>query len=887
MKSWAVPKGPSLDPAVKRLAMEVEDHPIAYNSFEGTIPAGQYGGGTVMLWDRGTYGAAGAGGGDDEEALREGYTAGKLDIVMRGERLRGGFTLVRTRGRGGSKPQWLLVKRDDELAAPGEDVTAAETTSVATGRTMEEIAAAAGSRLSALGSRPDAARSGAARAGAARPVAARAKVARQKAAGPRAESRKPRATLLEPMYASVGAEVPTGEGWTFEPKYDGIRVLAYATATGVRLVTRNGNDKATQFAEVAEGLRALAKKARRPLVLDGEIVGVGEDGRPARFQSLQSRMHAKEEKTLADGAAETPAALVAFDILMDGEKVVTGLPWTERRALLEKRLAGRTSSRVVLGDSERGDGAAMIERAHEQGWEGVIAKRVDAPYTPGQRASHWLKLKIEHRQELVVGGYTEPRNTRQHIGALLLGYYDDEGRLVYAGHTGGGFTRQGLADMARRLAPLERKTSPFASEVRTNERAHWVRPQVVVEVKFVEWTADGRLRQPIFLGVRDDKEAREVTREAESVQKRRTQARAGKAREERGARRESLDGGPSPRSTRGPLRAPRSPLTSLRGSSTGSALERQLLEIEQSGGSGVVTLSKGVTLELSNLGKLFFPDDGYTKGDLLRYYARMAACVLPAVEGRPLVLRRFPNGIGGKAFYQHDVSDPPAGVRTEAIDVDGNGKAPRYLIGGSLATLLYSVQLGAVSVDPWHARVGSLEDADYAILDLDPGDDAGFERVVQVARWVKEELDSVGLHAALKTSGATGLHVYVPLPLHTSNESAQIVAQIIATRVAAAHPDVATVERSVKARATDSVYVDYLQNILGKTVAGPYAVRARPGATVSTPLDWSELGPKLDLTAFTIDTVPTRVEKVGDLWRAGMKRRNTARALEKLARVGR
>jgi bifunctional non-homologous end joining protein LigD len=264
----------------------------------------------------------------------------------------------------------------------------------------------------------------------------------------------------------------------------------------------------------------------------------------------------------------------------------------------------------------------------------VIAKRTDAPYSPGQRASHWLKLKIEHRQELVVGGYTEPRNTRQHIGALLLGYYDADGKFVYAGHTGGGFTREGLSDMARRLAPLERKTSPFATEVRTNERAHWVRPQVVVEVKFVEWTADGRLRQPIFLGVRDDKAAREVTREAESVQGRKGGSGKGEAgrgkreaRAERGARATSSPGAPS--------RFPLPP-----------SLEPQFSRAEQSG-SGTITLPKGATVALSNLGKVFFPEEGYTKGDLLRYYARVAEYLRPAIEGRPLVLRRFPNGIGG------------------------------------------------------------------------------------------------------------------------------------------------------------------------------------------------------------------------------------------------
>jgi bifunctional non-homologous end joining protein LigD len=325
------------------------------------------------------------------------------------------------------------------------------------------------------------------------------------------------------MYAGVAQAIPEEPGWTFEPKYDGIRVLAHASRDGARLVTRNGNDKAAQFPEVADALRALAARARRTLVLDGEIVACA-DGRPARFQGLQGRMHLKDTGSVAEHAADAPAALVAFDLLVDGDEVLTAEPWAARRARLERRLerplAGRHAGRVVLGDTDT-DGPALVERARADGWEGVIAKRTDMPYEPGRRVKHWLKLKVEHRQEFVVGGWTEPRNTRQHLGALLLGYYDARGRLVYAGHAGGGFTRGGLAEMARRLAPLERKTSPFAEEVWTNEPAHWVRPSVVVEVKFVEWTGDGRLRQPIVLGVRDDKRAREVTREAASVQRRR------------------------------------------------------------------------------------------------------------------------------------------------------------------------------------------------------------------------------------------------------------------------------------------------------------------------------------------------------------------------------
>lgn len=324
-------------------------------------------------------------------------------------------------------------------------------------------------------------------------------------------------TALAPMAARIGHEIP-GHGWTFEPKYDGVRVLAFATPRGARLVTRNGRNKATQFPEVARAVKMLAARLGRSLVLDGEIVAL-DHGAPARFQALQKRVHLEDARAIERDTELHPAALVVFDLLRDGRTSLVDLPWTERRTRLEAVMAEATSPSVRLGETARGAGARMMRRAHRAGWEGIMAKRMDARYQPGERSDDWLKLKIEHRQELVVGGWTEPRNTRPYIGALLLGYYDGTGRLVYAGHAGGGFTREGLKAMHDRLTRLERRTSPFAAPPRTNEPAHWVQPKVVVEVRFNEWTADGRLRQPIVVGVRDDKDPRDVHREAESVQR--------------------------------------------------------------------------------------------------------------------------------------------------------------------------------------------------------------------------------------------------------------------------------------------------------------------------------------------------------------------------------
>ena len=501
MKSWAVPKGPSLDPSIKRLAMEVEDHPMEYNTFEGTIPKGQYGGGTVMLWDRGTYSADKAVGNDHEAAMREGHRKGKIDFSFHGKRLQGSFALVRTQR--GAKPQWLLIKHRDEFAAPGSDVVAENMTSVATGRTMEEIAHG----KSRVWQSNRAAEDDAGVRGKGEGKGKGKGKGTKRSAGAEGKTSVSAAAIL-PMLASPGKEMPDGDGWTFEPKYDGIRVLAYVTPGAARVITRNGKDKTKQFPEVISELEKLTARTKKPLVLDGEIVSL-VDGEPARFQNLQSRMHVENAHSIARLSKDQPAAFIAFDLLLEGDEALLNEPWLARRKRLEKRLGKRKRQHVWLAESST-DGEQMIRAAGEGGWEGVIAKETGSRYTPGKRSKSWLKLKLETVQEFVIGGFTEPRKSRKHIGALLLGYYDDDGKLIYVGHTGGGFSDAGLQSMYERLAPLERKTSPFTTTPKTNEKAHWVTPVVVAQVRYNEMTNEGKLRQPIFLGVRDDKDAKDV-----------------------------------------------------------------------------------------------------------------------------------------------------------------------------------------------------------------------------------------------------------------------------------------------------------------------------------------------------------------------------------------
>jgi bifunctional non-homologous end joining protein LigD len=662
--------------------------------------------------------------------------------------------------------------------------------------------------------------------------------------------------MLEPMFATL-AEAPLDDpNLVYEPKYDGIRAIAEVAAggTSVRLWSRLGNEKTRQFPEVADALAAWAKKRRTAVVLDGEIVALDAEGRPTGFQHLQGRIHVKEMirarriqparaaaalKPAAPSAAPVSVAFVLFDLLRDGEVDWRERPLLERRAALE-RIVRPSRNRVLrVSEQVRGDGRAMQARAKAEGWEGLIAKSVHSRYRSGKRSADWRKLKIVHEQEFVIGGWTEPRNSRTHFGALLLGVYPaasdavetkprskahGKSSLIYVGHVGTGFDERALGRVGALLAPLETKTPPFSVEPATNEPAHWVSPTLVAQVRFSEWTADGILRHPVFLGLRDDKKPAQVQREE-------------------------------------PVRAAPSPAAPRAGDETAALLER-LQAIEDSRRDGLLDLPDGRQLKVTNLHKPFWSQPAVTKGDLFRYYVTMAPFVLPAIADRPLVMKRFPNGVAGKPFYQHRVDEAPDGVRIEPVAA---ADARQQLIGGDLLTLLYTTQLAAISQDPWFSRVSAPESADYVALDLDPAPEVSFDRVLQVARWIRDELARLGVTGVPKTSGADGLHIYIPLAAGTSYEAGALFAQIVATLVAEKHPKEATIERALKARGA-RVYVDYLQNAVGKTLASAYSVRASSYAGVSTPLSWEEVDRGVRREDFTLMTMPERVRSVGDLW---------------------
>lgn len=660
---------------------------------------------------------------------------------------------------------------------------------------------------------------------------------------------------LRPMLASTASTPLHSKDLAYERKYDGIRaVVTLDPASGsVRIWSRLGNDKTAEFPEIAARLGTWARGVGRPVVLDGEIVAVDKHGQPVSFQHLQGRLGVVRparparrragsgRKSAGDAAGGT--ALVVFDLLRDDDEDLRLRPLRERRRRLEQLWSDLDDPLLRLSEQRVGDGRALAERAEHEGWEGLIAKRLESRYVSGRRSSDWRKLKLVRHQTCVVGGWTEPRGTRPRFGALILGVYDAHGQLQPVGHSGSGFSDAELERVWKRLRALETTTCPFASEPRTNERPHWVTPTIVVEVKFTEWTADGQLRHPTYLGLRDDIAPDRVRREPDVNSE--VRARVGLAAASSGieSRKPAPDGG-----------------------TTIGTLLAQVDAIEHGRGSGTLHLPSGDRLAVTNLAKLFWPEIKLTKGDLFRHYLRVAPYILPALADRPLVMKRYPNGVEATPFYQQRAPAPhPPGVRIETVA--GDEESTPRIVGGSLTTLLYTAQLAAISQDPWLSRVQSPEAIDHAVIDLDPPDDLPFARVLDVARWVRDELDGLRAPAFPKLSGAGGLHVYVPMPSGTSYEAGLLFCQIVATIVSSRHPETATVERAIKARGR-RVYVDYLQNGLGKTLASVYSARSNAFAGVSTPVTWAEVEAGVRPQDFTIRNFAARLAAVGDLWAA-------------------
>ncbi|HEX2865866.1 MAG TPA: DNA ligase D [Ignavibacteriales bacterium] len=776
LKSWAIPKGPSLNPRDKRLAMEVEDHPLEYRKFEGKIPEGNYGAGDVIIWDEGTYFAPGAKDKEEsEKILREGYESGSFDFVLNGTKLKGQFHLRKFNSS--EKNTWLLIKAKDKFASD-EDITE-EDASVVSGRKVSTLK---NTRKGLLSKSSD-------------------RILKTDL------SNFPTSSMprnVKPMLAELVKEPFDDKNWIFEVKWDGYRAVAEIESGEINLLSRKNNSFNEKYPEIVEALHDLKHDA----VLDGEVVALDQTGK-SNFQLLQNYPRTKEGELV----------YFVFDLLyLDGYDL-RDLPLRDRKDML-KKLLPETGEHVRYSDHVKESGIEFFKAAKEKHQEGIMAKDLRSPYRMGQRSGEWQKIKTHMRQEAVIAGFTEPRGTRKYLGALVLGMYDKEGNFHYVGHAGGGFDRESLAEMRQRLDPLVQEESPFTKAPRTNMPVKWVRPELVCEVSFSEWTDKGIMRQPIFMGLREDKKPQDVVRE------------------------EYVD----------PPRAEKKhPKTARRKKS-----ERPVEE--------EITVSKG-KLTLTNLDKVYFPNEGFTKGDLIDYYRSVSEYILPYLKDRPNTLLRHPNGIEGESFFQKDMGNTaPDWIKTVRVTSESGRREVEYLVCTNEASLLYMVNLGCIEINPWFSKVKKLDYPDYMVIDLDPLE-VSFDQVVETALAVREVItDEAKAKCYCKTSGATGLHVYVPLNSKYGFEISKEFAHLIARVVNEKLPEVTSLERSPDKR-RGKVYLDYLQNKTGATVASPYSVRPRPGAAVSTPLDWSEVRRGLDPKEFTIRTVQKRLKRKGDIFK--------------------
>jgi bifunctional non-homologous end joining protein LigD len=673
---------------------------------------------------------------------------------------------------------------------------------------------------------------------------------------------------LRPMLATLPSQPPSlkDKAYVYEPKVDGIRAIVEVLAgspPSVRFWSRNGNEKTAQFPDIVLAIGTWLKKIAAPVVLDGEIVALDEEMRPAGFQRLQHRIHItvpgfnSKKQILAPN--EQPAAFIAFDLLRDGDDDLRALPLVERRRRLEalfKKHKPPASDLVRITPQSIGSGEALMKQAHEENWEGLMVKLARSPYRTAKRSPEWVKLKLNKQDEFVVCGWTSPGGTRMHFGSLILGVRGENG-FKYAGEVGTGFNAAELERVMKLLKRIETPTCPLNPQPKilsAKGTPHWVRPLLVAQVRYTEITDDGRLRHPAYLGLRDDKLAKEV--KAPVADKLAATAKAVA------------------------LQAPVN--TAIPSAKDIDAIVDQLNLLEKTRKNGKLKLPDGDTLDVTNLHKVFWPQIKKTKGDLIRFYAKISPFILPVIDNRPLVMKRLPNGVDGPSFYQHrGPEQPPPGVRVATLD---NDDVPNRLIGGSLKTLLYMAQLASISMDPWFSTMDDLDSADQVAIDLDPQPGATFSQILDCAEWVEEELDRVKVQGFPKTSGSEGLHVFIPLPPGTPYEAGMLFCQIIATMIAAKHPKVATVERMVRRRKDGTIYVDYLQNIQGKTLACAYSARGSAFAGVSTPLTWKEVRQRPKPQDFTIDSVHARLKKTGDLWEKMRKHKGTdlLAAIEKL-----
>ncbi|MDP9177178.1 MAG: DNA ligase D [Gemmatimonadota bacterium] len=775
LRSWAVPKGPSYDTADKRLAVKVEDHPLEYGDFEGVIPEGNYGAGGVIVWDRGEWVPL--------EDWRTGLEKGKLLFELKGYKLHGKWTLVKIKK---SEKDWLLIKeRDAHAKQPGDQFPEE---SVLSGLTVDEVKAGVVPK-------------------------SRLREALTENGAPRVRV-DPRS--VEAMHAEPHDEAFTRDGWIFELKLDGYRLIASKSKGEALLLTRNGNDYTAVFPEIARAVKALPVDE---CIIDGEVVVCDSKGLPS-FAMLQRRGRLSSSIDIKRAAVELPATFYVFDLLAFEDFDLRPLPLTERKQFLID-VVPKLGPLRALDHIER-EGEAFLEQVVAMGMEGIIAKKADSPYRKG-RSGHWLKIKAEPTADFVIVGFTEPKRSRGHFGALQLADQID-GTLVYAGRVGTGFNDALLRELKSLLDPIVRDDPPCAGpcfapgleplaseDIPETSTTTWVDPVHVCEVRFREWTPDGLLRHPAFMRMRTDKLPHECERQD--------------------WRSEGEEPAPMPVAAAEPPPPP-----------PRAAIQK--------------------TITFSNPKKIYWPAEGYTKGDLIEYYRAVSRWLLPYLRNRPVVLTRFPDGIDGKSFYQKDAPEfAPEWMRTVPIWSEDTQRDIRYFVCDDEESILYIANMGSIPLHIWGSRVGSLELPDWCVIDLDPKE-APFSDVIRTAQVLHRICESVGLPNYVKTTGKTGLHIMLPLGRQFTYEQCRTLGELLARLVLRELKDIATITRHVTKRG-DKVYLDYLQNRHGQLIVAPFSVRPLPGASVSMPLTWDEVNDSLDARAFTIKTAIDRMEKLG------------------------
>lgn len=826
LKSWAVPKGPSTNPEIKRLAVMVEDHPYDYKDFEGIIPKGQYGGGTVIVWDEGTYQTAEKVIGDEkkqEKALLQQLEAGKLKIKLKGKKLKGEFALVKAHGRG--ENDWLLMKLQDRYASEA-DITLKDK-SVLSKKTIQQME----QRPVQTYAKPTG------KANSAKPEkkAPRTKT-KQLAELPLEENatelkeselkallkNAPKQAFyqsLSPMLATLVDQAFDDDNWCYEIKWDGYRAVALMNKTKFEFKSRNGKSFAEKFYPIADAL----KKMKLNAVFDGEVVVLNRNGQ-ANFGKLQNW------RSEADGEL----IYYVFDLLWYNGKDLKGLPLLQRKAILQAILP--TNESIQLSKDFETSGIEFLEVAKKMGLEGIMAKKKNSGYHPKERSKDWLKIKANKRQEVVIAGFTRNADTKKVFSSLLVGVYKGA-KLIYIGKIGTGFSNQMQQAMMKQFKPLITNQMLFAQAPEVNKASRfkpnpnavvtWLKPLLVAEVSYTEMTADGVMRHPAFEGLREDKSVKSIVLEKEKAS-------------------ESIVKGSKRRSQ------------SLEKSS-----QKQLLNSTEN-----IQIKKvnGHELKLTNLNKIYWPKEKISKRDLINYYHQIAPVLLPYLKNRPQSMNRYPNGITGKSFYFKNVKGKvPDWMSTYAYFSEDDAQEKEYLIANDEATLLYMINMGCIELNPWSSTVKKPDHPTFCMIDLDP-DQNSFDQVVETALLTKQLLDDMGVPSYCKTSGSTGLHIYIPLNHKYAYEQSKEFARVIVTLVNKELPKFTTLERTIKDR-KGKMYLDFLQNRAHATIACAYAVRPKPGATVSMPLEWDEVKKGLKMTDFTIHNALERIQTNGDIFK--------------------